>query len=151
MTYMVLDNGTERPATPEEVAEIEARAVVDIVAERAKLNTAINEWRAHKNFTTFPHAGKVIACDQLSRSDIDATAGHIALFGTFPPDFPGGWRAVDNTYVMMPTIDDFKAMYTSMTAQGTANFNQSQQFKAQMNAAQTSQDIAAVYAALEAN
>jgi len=132
------------------VLDLKPEPEYDLAGAKVKLNAAINEWRARINFTTFPHDGKVIACDALSRSDIDAVAGHISLFGDFPVDFPGAWKAVDNTYVVLADVDAFKAMYASMTAQGTANFVQSQVWKAQMAAAADADDIAAVYAAMEA-
>lgn len=61
------------------------------------------------NFSTFPHAGKAIACDQLSRSDIDGTNGFVSLYGALPPDWPGGWKAVDNTYVPISSVADWEA------------------------------------------
>lgn len=117
---------------------------VDLAALKAAKNAQINQWRAEANFTTFPHADKLIACDALSRSDIDAVAGHINLFGTFPAGFPGAWKNTDNSYVMLPNVDAFKAMYTSMTSQGTANFNHSQTLKGQLAAATTAEQVAAI-------
>lgn len=104
---------------------------------KAGKNAEINAARLVANQTTFEHAGKSIACDKLSRGDIDAVANHISLFGTFPPEFPGGWKAIDNSIIPMPNIDAFKAFYQSMTAQGTANFNHAQALKAQLYAAGT--------------
>ncbi len=104
----------------------------------------INRWRIEANQSTFTHLGKAIACGPVHRSDIDGTAGHIALFGSFPPDFPGAWKAVDNTLIPMPNIDAFKAMYASMAAQGAANFNKSQQLKAALEAAQTQEEVDAI-------
>lgn len=101
----------------------------------------INSWRAQANQTSFMHNGKVIACDALSRSDIDGVAGHIALNGTFPDGFPGAWKATDNTYIILADIDAFKAMYNSMTAQGTLNFNRSQELKTVVNNATKIEDV----------
>jgi len=109
---------------------------------KAAKNDQINLWRAQANQTNFPHAGKVIACDALSRSDIDGVAGSIALNGDFPANFPGAWKAVDNTYVMLPDVAAFKALYASMTAQGTANFANSQARKETLAAALTAQGVA---------
>lgn len=144
MKYQVLDNGVVRDATQEEVAEIEARAQVDVATVRAEKNAQINAWRAAANLATFPHAGKQIACDELSRSDIDGVANNIALFGEFPAGFPGAWKATDNTMIPLPDVDAFRAMYASMTAQGAANFNRAQELKAQLAAASTPEAIAAI-------
>lgn len=141
---IVNDSGVERPATPEEQAEIEALRAPDLLALKIAKNADINAWRAVANLTTFPHLGKLVACDQVSRSDIDAVANHIALFGTFTPDFPGAWKATDNTYLPMSEIEQFKAMYQSMAAQGTANFNHAQALKLQLALADTADEIVSI-------
>lgn len=104
-------------------------------------NAEINADRLRANSTSFPHAGKLFSSDLLSRSDIDSVANHIALFGTFPLGFPGGWKATDNSIISMPTVDAFKMFYQSMTAHGAANFNHSQQLKAALMQAETSEEI----------
>ncbi len=111
---------------------------------KAEKNLQINAWRASANLSTFPHAGKQIACDALSRSDIDGVANNIALFGVFPDGFPGGWKATDNTMIPLADVDAFRAMYASMTAQGTENFNHAQALKAQLAAASTPEEVAAI-------
>jgi hypothetical protein len=111
---------------------------------KAAKNEKINQWRAVANSSTFPHAGKVFQCDALSRSDIDGVANHIGLFGTFPQGFPGIWKATDNSYLSMATIDDFKDFYQSMTTQGTGNFNKAEVLKTQLAAATTPEDVDAI-------
>jgi hypothetical protein len=133
-----------RDATPAEIAEIEAREVVDLDALKAAKNEEINRWRTAANFSTFPHDGKLIACDALSRSDIDGVANHIGLFGAFPDGFPGGWKATDNTMIALPDVDAFRAMFASMTAQGTANFNHSQALKRALAEVTTPEEVAAI-------
>lgn len=127
--------------TPEEIA---AKTAAEFAAAKAAKNTQINAWRATANQTTFPHAGKLIACDALSRSDIDAVANSIALTGAFPAGFPGAWKATDNTYIMLPNVDAFKAMHASMTLQGTINFGRSQTLKADLAAATTLAQVNAI-------
>lgn len=113
--------------------------------QRERLLQQINTWRAQANQSTFTHLGKVIACDPLSRSDIDAVAaGSIGLKGAFPAGFPGVWKAVDNTYLPMPNVAAFVAMYDSMTAQGAANFTHSQTLKAAVAAATTTEQLNAI-------
>lgn len=116
----------------------------DLGALKATKNAAIDRWRAEANATVFPYGGKEIAVDDLSWKDILSTAGQIALFGTFPADWPGGWKATDKTYVSMPTIDEFKTMFSAMTARGTQNFNHSQDLKARLAAASTPEEIAVI-------
>jgi hypothetical protein len=119
-------------------------APVDLAALKVAKNAEINRWRDEANATSFPYAGKLIAVDFVSYKDIMVTAGNISLFGTFPPDWPGGWKAMDNTYIAMPTIDDFKAMYAAMTQRGLNNFTHSQALKAAKDAATTPEEVAAI-------
>jgi len=137
-------NGVLVDLTPEEIGEFEAGCLVSTDVLRAAQNAAIDEWRAAANASTFPHGGKQIACDALSRSDIDGVANHIALFGDFPDGWPGGWKATDKTMLPLADVDAFRAMYASMTAQGTENFNHSQDLKAQLATASTPEEIAAI-------
>jgi len=107
-------------------------------------NTEIDNMRAAANASAFPYGGKMIASDPLSRSDIDGVANHIALFGTFPEGFPGGWKATDKTMLPLADVDAFRAMYAAMTEQGTRNFNHSQELKVRLAAASTPEEIAAI-------
>lgn len=117
---------------------------IDLVTLKAAKNSEINAARLSANFSTFSHGGKVIACDQLSRSDIDGTNGFISLYGTMPPGWPGGWKAVDNTYTPIATVADWKAFYASMFAAGNANFAKAQQLKTALDAATTAEEVAAI-------
>jgi hypothetical protein len=107
-------------------------------------NADINAWRAQANTGTFAHGGKAFACDALSRSDIDGVNGYVALFGALPPDFPGAWKAADNSYLPIADVAAWKAFYASMVAQGAANFAHAQQLKAQLAAAETPEAVAAI-------
>lgn len=122
----------------------ETESMENLEAARRAKELEINDMREQANMSTFPFTGKLVACDRLSRSDIDGVANHINLLGTFPPNFPGGWLATDNTYIPLPTIDDFKAMYSAMARQGTANFTRSQALKAKVRVATTQAQLDAV-------
>lgn len=117
---------------------------VDLVALKAAKNAEINAARLAANFSTFPYADKAIACDQLSRSDIDGTNGFVNLYGTLPPGWPGGWKAVDNTYVPISSVDGWKAFYSSMFAAGNANFAKAQALKTQIEAATTPEEVQSI-------
>ena len=116
----------------------------DLTTLKAKKNSQINTWRAFANQSVFTHGGKVIACDQLSRSDIDAVAGSVAMNGTFPVGFPLAWKAVDNSYLSLPDVAAFKAMYNSMTLQGTINFGRSQELKTMLSSATSESEIQSI-------
>ncbi len=104
-----------------------------LVDAKFNKNTEINQAWLRANKTSFPFQGKQIECDDLGRSNIDGVAGNIALNGSFPPDFPLAWKAMDNSYVPIPDVATFKQMYTAMTQQGVVNFNKAQKLK-KMNA-----------------
>lgn len=144
MKRYTCDNGINREMTADEIAEQDSRRAIDLLQLRAVKNEQIDTWRAIANASTFPHGGKQIACDALSRSDLDGVAHHIALFDAFPEGFPGGWKATDKTMVPLIDVDAFRAMYASMTAQGTENFNHSQKLKAALAAASTPEEIEAI-------
>lgn len=114
------------------------QAVVDIiedspnialdVAKAAKYNE-INSARLAANQSSFTYAGEKIACDTLSRSDIDGTNGYISLMGEFPQGWVGQWKTISNTYVPIATINDWKLFYAAMVDQGQANFMYAQGLK----------------------
>ena len=115
-----------------------------VASAKSSKNTQINEWRAQANQSYFTHEGKQVACDALSRSDIDGVAGSISLTGGFPVGFPNVWKAMDNTYIAIPDVDAFKAMYNSMTLQGALNFDRAQKLKAKLEAATSLSEINAI-------
>lgn len=111
---------------------------------KALKNAEINVARLSANRATFAHATKVFACDELSRSDIDGANGMIANLGAMPPGWPGGWKAVDNTYLPITTVAEWKEFYGSMFAAGAANFAHAQALKDVLAAATTPEQVAAI-------
>lgn len=107
-------------------------------------NTEINAARATANASTFTHSAKVFSCDQLSRGDIDGVNGYVAIYGALPPEFPGAWKAVDNTYLPIGDVATWKGFYAAMVAQGGANFIHAQALKTQLAAATTPEAVAAI-------
>lgn len=97
--------------------------------ERLSVNERINLGRERANFHFFPFRGKRIACDRLSRSDIDGTSMYIAQFGSFPEDWVGGWKAMDNSYVSLATLEDWKEFIKAIFDQGQINFKHAQALK----------------------
>lgn len=111
---------------------------------KSKKNAEINAARLSANMTSFPYGGKSIACDALSRSDIDGTNGYVTLNGALPPNWGGAWKAIDNTYVTITTVDDWKAFYAAMISQGQTNFSHAQDLKSQLAGATTPEQVAAI-------
>lgn len=111
---------------------------------KAAKNAAINAARLRANQSHFTFAGKQIAADPLSRSDIDGAHGIIVATGALPPGWPGGWKAMDNTICPILDVQTWLAFYGAMVAQGTANFAHAQALKAQLAAATTPAEVEAV-------
>ena len=120
---------------------LDPRSLQDLKAQK---NSQINAARLAANQASFSHAGKAVACDPLSRSDIDATKGYVSLNGVLPADWPGGWKALDNSYLPIADVDAWKAFYASMFAQGNANFAHAQTLKGQLDSASTTEQIQAI-------
>lgn len=117
---------------------------VDLDALKAKKNEEINQARLKANRSTFMFMGKAIACDELSRGDIEGTNGIIGNIGDLPPGWPGAWKAADNSYVPIPSVAAWKAFYGSMYAQGMTNFAKAQTLKQQLSIATTKEQIDAI-------
>jgi len=131
--FVVVDDNEVKPEEPKTLEEL-----------KQLKNAQINKWRGEANRTSFSFVDKQIAVDVLSRSDIDGIAAYVSLHNALPPAFPGAWKAMDNTYVIIPDVDTFKAMIAAMVAQGSANFNKSQQLKTQLAAATTETEVEAI-------
>ncbi len=127
------------------VALTAADVAAQLAVAKAEKYAEINAARLGANTSTFTHAGKVIACDQLSRYDIDGTNGFVTLNDALPPGWPGGWKAVDNTYVAISTVAEWKAFYASMFATGLGNFAHAQALKAQVEAATTLAQVQGIH------
>lgn len=120
---------------------VDTRTLEDLKTS-AKLR--INSLRLQTNQTSFSYLGKDIATDPLSRSDIDAINGEVNNTGAFPAGWPGGWKCIDNTYVALTTVTQWKAFYTAMVNQGSINFAHAQDLKATITAATTAEAVLAV-------
>ena len=117
---------------------VDTRSVPELkIAKNAEINAA----RLAANQSSFTFSGKEIACDPLSRSDIDGVNGIVSLTGSLPPSFPGAWKAIDNTYVAIPDVPTWIAFYGSMVAKGVINFNHAQDLKAALALADTPEEI----------
>ena len=116
----------------------------DIDSLKAAKSREINRARLAANRAAFPFAGKEIACDALSRSDIDGVAAFVALHDTLPPGFPGVWKAVDNSFVTVADVATFRALVGAMVSQGAENFQHSEDLKAALARASTPDEVKAI-------
>jgi hypothetical protein len=107
-------------------------------------NSIINESRLKANRDKFSFNNKDFACDELSRSDIDGVNGIVTLTGQLPPGWPGGWKAIDNTYVPIPDVATWVAFYAAMVTKGTQNFAHAQALKIMLSNATTKEEIESI-------
>lgn len=126
-----------RNLTPEEAGRNLGAAIVN---KREEINAA---WLA-ADYAGFTYAGKKVDSDAVSRSRMDAVTGYISLFGTFPADWIGLWKAADNSYITMTELDQWRAMYQAMFDQGQANFRHAESLKVALAKAASAADIAAI-------
>jgi hypothetical protein len=120
---------------------MDGRSLDDLKSEK---RNEINAARLTANRGSFVYQNKEIAADELSRSDIDGINGIVSLTGELPPDWVGGWKAVDNTYVAISSVPEWIAFYGAMVTQGSANFAKAQALKALVDAAQTAEELSAI-------
>ncbi|HSV81498.1 MAG TPA: DUF4376 domain-containing protein [Ramlibacter sp.] len=132
------------PLSGAELDERAAKYAQDLVQAKASKRQEINDARLRANRTSFAFAGKEIAVDDVSRSDIDGVSDQVLLTGQFPVGFPGAWKAMDNSYVAIPDVDTWRTFVTAMTTQGAVNFGRAQQRKAEIDAATTIAQVEAV-------
>lgn len=149
-THYVVDDGVLAfPTKPAEfsvwdwplLAWVDSRSLTEL---KALKNSEINEARMSANRGSFEFAGHPIACDELSRSDIDGMNGIVTLTGALPLGFGGQWKADDNTYVAIPDVTTWVGMYAAMVTQGQANFVKSETLKYALGLATTAEEVAAV-------
>lgn len=114
-----------------------------LIALRKHKGEQINQWREAANNTWFPYKGKRFACDKLSRSDIEGTQGQIMNRGEIPDPsvWAGGWKAIDNTFITINTVEEWHAFYEAMFVQGAKNFAKSQYLKQVVASTGTIQEI----------
>lgn len=104
----------------------------------------INNARLKANETSFKHRGKLIACDKLSKDDITATNNEISNLGRLPAYWPGGWKTIDNSYIVISNLTQWHEFHSAMYNQGIMNFAKSQWLKARLLTISTVDEIKAV-------
>jgi hypothetical protein len=100
----------------------------------------INSMREKANYDSFTYNGKQVSCSALSRSDIDGVTNYVALFNSFPHK----WKCIDNTFIPIETVDDWKVFVSTMVEQGTKNFLHSQYLKQLVAGCTTAEEVNAI-------
>lgn len=116
----------------------------EITAAKIARKEHIYNRKVAANKTNFSHAGKMVLRGDPEKDDLDSTALYIALNNVFHPSFPNQWKATDGTWINIPNIPAFKALYNSMVDQGMTNYAKSETLGAQIDAATTIEAINAI-------
>jgi len=111
---------------------------------KALKNAEINLARGAANQSYFEFAGKQIACDAVSMLDIQSTNAEIALTREMPSTWPGAWKALDNTYVLIPDVATWTVFIKAMVSRGMAHFQQAQTLKQLLATADTPDAVAEI-------
>ncbi len=68
-----------------------------------------------KKNSFFIYKDKKIATDENSLTTIDSINGFILMSGTLPENWIGGWKTLDNTYLEISDVEDWKLFYSAKT------------------------------------
>ena len=96
---------------------------------RADKVQEINEARIAADQSYFVYQGKRIACDATSRNAIRNANDEINNLGSLPAVLAGGWKAQDNTFISITTVQEWRAMHSALYEHGAKNFLKAQYLK----------------------
>lgn len=94
----------------------------DLNAAQAIKSQEIANARQIANVTSFTYAGREYSATQTAQNDLNAIANYCSLFNTLPVSFPNRWMDIDGMALYIEDVAAFKALYSAMVAQGSANF-----------------------------
>lgn len=118
------------------------KEAMEILRERKEAE--INAARMFANRTYFTFQNKQVACDDLSWNDIISANAEISLTREMPEGWVGGWKTMDDSYVVITDVATWILFIKAMVSRGTTHFNHSQQLKSLLAAAETPEQIAAI-------
>lgn len=108
----------------------EQQAALELI--KARKCAKINEDWVNSNQTTFEYAGKTFSYDAFSKEQINWTNGYVALNNALPEGWVGGWKANDNTFVPITTVEQWKDFYAAIGVTGIGNFMRAQSLKSKV-------------------
>jgi len=118
--------------------------VVDLSTLKAQKTAEITQARLAADADHFVYQGKAIRTAEKDMNDLLVSDARISKGVGMPPNWPGGWKAVDNSFVQIASVDEWNAFFTAMYDAGIANFMHSQDLKAKIAAATTPEEVNAI-------
>lgn len=120
------------------LAEIKAAKSAEITRERIATDS--------DHFTYQGQGGQSLSIRTADKDMFDLLIADARISkGGMPPNWPGGWKAIENSYVPISTVEQWNAFFIAMYDAGIDNFNHSQQLKARISAATTPEQVAAIH------
>lgn len=92
----------------------------------------------------FQFGGKWFQADAAAWKQISGVHGWVSAQNTMPPGWIGQWKAEDNTFLPIPDPATWWQFYGAVLARGSSNFMRGEALKAQIAAATTAEEVAAV-------
>jgi hypothetical protein len=111
---------------------------------RMEKSAEINASWMEADATSFLYAGEHVGAGPDDIVRLNSINGYIGLMNAMPPDWPGVWKTKANTYIPLPNVESWKPFYTAFVTKGVANYMAAQSLKAQVAAATTVAEIAAI-------
>ena len=114
----------------------------DLLAIKARKRAEITQDRLAADADHFVYQGKAVR--SAEKDILDLLIADARWNKGKPANWPGGWLAIDNSYVIISTKEQWDAFFVAMYDAGIDNFMWSQQLKARVLAAQTPDDLATI-------
>lgn len=111
-------------------------------AMKARKRAEITQARLTADSDYFVYNGKAIRT--ADKDMFDLLIADSRMSKGLPANWPGGWKAVDDTYVPITSIAEWDAFFVAMYDTGVANFRRSQQLKTMLAEATTPEEVAAI-------
>ena len=113
---------------------------LDVVKDRKRAEITAERLAADADH--FTYLGKDIRT--ADKDMVDLLVADARWNKGLPANWPGGWKAIDNSYVVISTKDEWDAFFIAAYDAGILNFKRSQELKALIDAATTADEVAAV-------
>lgn len=114
----------------------------DLPALKLRKRAEITRDRLAADADHFEYQGKAIRTAEKDLFDI--LIADARWNKSKPANWPGGWLAVDDSYVLIDTKEEWDAFFIAMYDTGIFNFFWSQQLKARVFAAQAPEELATI-------
>lgn len=136
------------PAGATAIVWVETRTLDELkIAQKAKITADRIAADTDKFTYTYTDSTGSSVSKEIRTADkdmFDMLVADARIQKGFPANWPGGWKAIDNSYVPIANVDQWNTFFTAMYDAGIANFNHSQTLKTNIDNATTPEGVAAI-------